>query len=697
MGLSTHSVGGGVKKHTDGVWRRQPGERLIALAGNPNVGKSTLFNALTGLRQHTGNWPGKTVGSAYGRCEHRQHSYIFADLPGTYSLLARSAEEAVTRDALLYGDADAVVVVCDALCLSRSIQLALQIREIHAHVIVCVNLLDEAARHGLHLDLPLLQRRLGVPVIGMSAGRGEGLDALFQALETPSHSARKALCCSCALEQALLPLSEHFETYRPPLPSRWLALRCLEGDPGMLQSFEKHLGLDVSELEQSPGWEKSRAKLRELTMDAQTLSDEIAAALHTTAEEICRDVLSSPTRRTHRRIERLLTHPLWAWPAMFLLLTLVLWLTVSAANVPSRLLSQALFFLGGKLEALLITLHLPTTLRSFLCDGIYKTLAWVVSVMLPPMAIFFPLFTLLEDLGFLPRVAFHLDAFFSRCGSCGKQALTMCMGLGCNAAGVVGCRIIDSPRERLIAMLTNSFVPCNGRFPTLLVLFSLLFAGRSSLLASLALAGLIVLGILLTLLSSRLLSHTVLKGLPSSFALELPPFRKPKLTEILLRSLLDRSLFVLRRAVSAAAPAGAVIWLLANIQLANGTLLSLLSAFLDPLGQCLGLDGAVMLAFLLGLPANEIVLPVLLMCYFSGNSLMDYTGAEELGRILHAHGWTNVSYVCMLLFTLLHWPCATTLMTVKSESGRWSCLFLAALLPTVFGLLLCLLVKGLFG
>ena len=671
----------------------------VALAGNPNVGKSTVFNSLTGLNQHTGNWPGKTVSLAQGTYTHHGFEYRLVDLPGTYSLLAHSAEEEVARDFLCLSHPDAVVVVCDAGCLERNLNLVLQTAEITSRIVICVNLMDEARKKGVVPDLALLSSRLGLPVIATSARSGEGLSELLDAVERVCRDEPPRIRCipyPDALEHAISQLALPSDALREQdISPRWAALRLLMGDSLLQEELERR-GLFGQELQHSLS--AQREGLFSQGFDEITLHDAVVQSVVAQAKSLCSGLLTysrGDPSAFDSKLDAILTSKLTGIPVMLGLLGFILWLTIWAANIPSSLLSTALSSLGESLNGLLLSAGTPEMLRSALMDGVYRVLSWVIAVMLPPMAIFFPLFTLLEDFGYLPRVAFNLDSCFKKSCACGKQALTMCMGFGCNAVGVTGCRIIDSPRERLVAILTNNFVPCNGRFPTLIAMISMFFVTggfAQSLRAAALLLGILVLGVALTLLCSRLLSKTLLKGVPSSFALELPPYRKPQVGRVLLRSLLDRTLFVLGRAAMVAAPAGLLLWILAHA--GDGTLLQSISSFLDPLGRFMGLDGVILLAFLLGFPANEIVLPIALMIYLGTGTLQDTGSLLELRGILAANGWTALTALCTMLFSLLHFPCSTTCLTIFKETRSWGWTALAALLPTLCGVLLCMAVAA---
>ena len=715
MGLTKSSVGIRAIDTGPAIQKLSPDDKVIALAGNPNVGKSTVFNALTGLNQHTGNWPGKTVTNAQGRCTAGGRSYVMVDIPGAYSLMAHSAEEEVARNFICFGEPDAVVVVCDATCLERNLNLVLQTLEISRRVVVCVNLMDEAERKGIKLDLELLSGRLGVPVVGTTARRKKSLRLLTDCLErvcsAPEPGEPFSVRYPDAIEDAvalLEPLVEEKSAGR--LNSRWLSLRLLDQDDSLIREINACLGEDFlrdEALQSALG--EAMALLRERGVEnTDQLKDMTVAALIHSAEAICCGAVTcerSQYAEADRRLDKLLTGRLTGYPVMLALLALIFWLTISGANYPSQLLADGLFRVQDRLTELFEYLNAPDWLHGVLVLGAYRVLAWVVSVMLPPMAVFFPLFTLLEDAGYLPRVAYNLDKPFKRCRACGKQALTMCMGFGCNAAGVVGCRIIDSPRERLLAILTNNFVPCNGRFPTLIALLTMFFVGTaggglSPVLSALLLTAAIVLGVGITFAVTKLLSETLLRGVPSSFTLELPPYRKPQIGKVLVRSVFDRTLFVLGRAAAVAAPAGLVIWLMANITAGGVSILAHCAAFLDPFARLMGLDGVILLAFILGFPANEIVIPIIIMAYTAQGSILELDSLAQMKDLFVQNGWTWVTAVSVMLFSLNHWPCSTTLLTIKKETGSLKWTALAAAIPTGVGVALCILfnaVAGLFA
>lgn len=657
----------------------------IALAGNPNTGKSTLFNALTGLKQHTGNWSGKTVGRAEGRFLLGEKEAVLVDLPGIYSLFSAGAEEACARDFLAFGDADAVAVVVDASALERHLPLALQVMELMPRCVLCLNLADEAEKKGIVIDHKKLSDLTGVPVVKTAARTGRGLSDLTAALEkvmkqepsvrhTPFHK---------ALPEDFTGLLTEGEKLLPESKNRPLLLDFLWQDEDVLSDGELRQWSNRCKAYFAGEEETLAVYRKERSLCFQKRAETLTAA-------VCKK--NEAKADTTVRMDGLFLRKRTGVPLMLLLLALVFWITAVGANVPSQWLMSAFTKLGTACRSVLVSS--PAWLESLLMDGVFLTVSWVVSVMLPPMAIFFPMFTLLEDCGLLPRIAFQLDGLFRRAGAHGKQALTLCMGFGCNAAGVTACRIIDSPRERLIAILTNNFVPCNGRFPTILLLIAVFLSVGKPWMSGFALFLVIGLSVGMTLLVSFFLSRTVLKGMPSAFVLELPPFRRPQIGQVLVRSLLDRTIFVLGRAITAAAPAGAVIWLLQRIPVGDGTLLTQIAMFLEPLGGFMGLSGPILLAFLLGLPANEIVLPILLMFYSQSGMLVE--GGSQTGAMLMANGWTWTTAVCAILFSLNHFPCATTLLTIRKETGSRKWTAISFLLPTVIGICMCAAVHGFF-
>lgn len=701
MSMNTMDAGFVIKKEGDS-------DQVIALAGNPNVGKSTIFNHLTGLNQHTGNWPGKTVTNAQGNYTFEGINYILVDIPGTYSLMAHSIEEEVARDFICFGNPDTVIVVCDATCLERNFNLVLQTIEITPNVIVCVNLMDQAMEKQILIDFGRLKSELGVPVIGISAARGDGLDRLMKAVaghvQRIEEKERRFTKYTSPIEEAISILEPIIaEKLGRKEGARWISLKLLEGDKPLLSTLQGYLGSSVTD---DPtvlsALKRARAHLYDYDISHDQLQDTIVSCIVKQAEDICSRCVQFEKpdyNATDRKIDKILTSKLTGIPLMLALLAVIFWLTITGSNYPSKLLSIGLFWIQDRLMDFANYAGAPQWFSGALIFGVYRVVAWVIAVMLPPMAIFFPLFTSMEDLGYLPRVAFNLDNQFKKCRACGKQALTMCMGFGCNAVGVVGCRIIDSPRERLLAIITNNFVPCNGRFPTLIAIITMFFItdvvnAWQGAASAVLLTAVIVIGVLMTFLVSRILSGTILKGIPSSFTLELPPYRKPQIIKIIVRSIFDRTLFVLGRAISVAAPAGLIIWLTANIMIGDMSLLAHCSGFLDPFARLIGLDGVILMAFILGFPANEIVIPIIIMAYLSTDSILELDSLIQLKELLVSNGWTWLTALCTMLFSLMHWPCSTTCLTIKKETQSLKWTVIAFAVPTVTGTVVCFLVAS---
>ena len=683
----------------------------IVLAGNPNVGKSTVFNELTGMHQHTGNWPGKTVSNASGMFSYHNNEYKIYDLPGTYSLISHSKEEDIAREFICFGDCDATVVVCDATCLERNLNLVLQILEMTSNVLVCINLIDEAEKKGIVVDIEKLKRQLGIPVVKICARDKVGFDQLLEKLELLVKKVNKTL--QSEVEYPVF-IEDAIEKIQPIIQnkiendkfSRWISLRILEEDTEIISLINEYLDYDIKKdkiLQKQI--EDARKTLLNISFNSGETKEIIVASLIEKADRIAKECVKytkEDYQKRDRKIDRILTSKKTGIPLMILLLLVVFWITISGANYPSEWLYSFFTWIEGHLVGVFNYFKAPNWLTDSLVFGVYRILSWVVSVMLPPMAIFFPMFTILEYFGYLPRIAFNLDKIFKKCKACGKQALTMCMGFGCNAVGVTGTRIIDSPRERLIAVLTNCFVPCNGRFPTIISIITMFFIGFKTNLfysfsSALLLTLTISLGIGMTFLVSKILSSTILKGVPSQFTLELPPYRKPKIGKVIIRSIFDRTLFVLGRAVVVAAPAGLLIWIMANVNVSGLSLLGHCANALDPFAKLLGLDGIILMAFILGFPANEIVIPIMMMGYLMTGTITDFSNLSVLKELLIQNGWTILTAINFILLSLFHFPCSTTCLTIKKETGSIKWTLISFFLPTLIGVLLCMFSTFIFS
>ena len=644
----------------------------IALIGNPNVGKSTLFNELTGLHQHTGNWTGKTVDTMVGYKKYKNNIFEIYDLPGTYSLIPHSEEERVTSDFILSKNYDVALVVCDPMCLERNLNLVLQTLEVTNKVVVCINLLDEAKKNKITIDFKSLSKDLDINVVGISAREKEGINELLESLVNIKESNFKIEYDS-KIEDSINIINKYTS-------SKFESIKTI------IENNSKNLIFEIDQIN------------KYLFENNINFNDEINCTISMKTRELSDKVISKEYKKKRFNLDKILTNKITGIPIMIIMLMIIFWISIVGANYPSNLLFDLFNNIGEYIKDFCVNVNVPKFIYLPLLDGIYKVLTWVVSVMLPPMAIFFPLFTLLEDFGILPRIAFNLDGYFEKNNMCGKQALTMCMGIGCNAVGVTGARIIDSKKDRLLAIITNSFIPCNGRFPTLIAIFTIFFSITNNSIINttinvILLTSVILFSIFITFIASKLLTKTFIKGKDSFFILELPPYRKPKIIKTLIRSLFDRTLKILIRAIIVAAPAGLIIWLLTNININDISILNYISNFLNPIGALLGLDGIILTGFLLGFPANEIVLPIILMGYMSSNVMLDVSNFGVIKTLFMNNGWNIITAICMIIFVILHFPCSTTLITIYKETKSIKYTILSFLLPLTIGILLCMIVN----
>lgn len=661
-------------------------KKTILLSGNPNVGKTSLFNLLTGLRGHTGNWSGKTVDVMQGTLK-KNKEYELVDLPGTYSLLHLSTEELIARDSILFEKYYKNVVVVDSSSLEKNLNLLLQIIEVNPNVILCLNLDDIARKEGVFVDAKRLSNLLGIEVIKCSVKEKTGIDELIKSFE--SEKVSHFNITYEILEEKIEELNKLIDLFNLPISSRFISLRLLEGDKSIISSIKKYYKVNILTKEVND-------ILRDIS--SNEVIDIISTKLNNVVNDITNEVVIKRKNNKDKTLlfDKKITSKKYGMLFSILFLTMIFYITITLANYPSEFLSDCF----NKLEDFLLNFCINNNVSHYIYEplilGVYKTLTWVVSVMLPPMAIFFSLFALAEECGLLPRIAFNFDKIFKKCCCSGKQALTMCMGFGCNACAVVGSRIIDSPRDKLVAIITNNFVPCNGRFPFLIAIITMFFViGSNNFIAALILTGLILISIIVSLIISKILSCTILKGIPSHFTLELPKYKKPKILSSVYRSLVDKTIFVLLRAIKVAAPAGIIIWLMANVNINSISLLTYISDFLDPFASLMGLDGIILLAFILALPANEILFPIIIMSYLMKNSMLEMQDLNSLKALLIDNGWTIMTALSVCLFSLMHFPCATTLLTIKKEVGtKW--MVYSFIIPTLTGISILIVLNTIY-
>ncbi|WP_250278524.1 ferrous iron transporter B [[Clostridium] colinum] len=613
------------------------------------------------------------------------------------------ADEEVARDFICFKDTYKIIIVCDATALERNLSLVLQTIEARKNVILCINLLDEAKKKHINIGIKKLSKILGIPVVGVSARKNQGIDELLEKIEETNNNDIYFVKYNEHIENIINILQESLNNINTKkLDKRFICLKLLENDEKLIKNISEYIGFNLLE---DKNILKSLNDCKEyVEKNNINITDSITKEIYNHCEKIIKQTVTFENKDYYKKninVDKYLTSKKIGIPVMLILLGLIFWITIVGANYPSSLLSNMFFSIEDNLKYALEYIHFPNFLVSMLIDGVYKVVTWVISVMLPPMAIFFPLFTILEDLGYLPRIAFNMDKLFKKCNTCGKQALTMCMGFGCNACAITGCRIIDSERERLIAIITNNFVPCNGRFPTLISIISMFFIGGvvgvyNSFLSVLFLILIILLGIAMTFLVSNILSKTILKGTSANFTLELPPYRKPQIFKTIIRSIFDRTLFVLGRAIIVAIPAGFIIWIMANVTILDKTLLVYITDFLNPFASLMGLDGVILIAFILGFPANEIVFPIIIMAYMGSNTLIEIDNIYKLKELLLLNGWSLNTAICTAVFCIFHWPCSTTCLTINKETKSIKWTVLSFIIPTIIGVVICMLITLIF-
>lgn len=665
-------------------------DKLILLSGNPNVGKTSIFRLLTGIHHQIKNLTGKSISAQMGRIKNNKE-YVIVDLPGIYSLLGSTDEEILVRDTILFDNTHKNIIVIDSCFLEKNLNLVFQILEMNKNVLLCLNFIDELNNKKIEINTEKLSELLDVPVIMCSAKNNIGINDLIKSFDIEKNSSY-FLNYGGKIESLLndfIPLIGLDAIY--DINKRFVALKLLEGDKSIVKSIYSRYGIDilskeVNEFLRNINFEEIRKEV------AIIINNECKTVASKTIKYLNQDI-----NENSKKIDKIITSKKWGIILSLLSFFLVFYLTIVLSNYPSRFLNIFFNFIENKLYDIFIYLKVTKYIYEPLIFGIFRIIGKIISTMLPPMAIFFTLFSLGEESGLLPRIVFNCDKIFKCCKSHGKQALTMCMGFCCNAYGVIGSKVIDSPRDKLVAILTNNFIPCSGRISLLISIISIFFIKETNnFYISLILVGFILFGIFISLFITKILATTVLKNINSHFTLELPPYRKPNIKSVIYRSFIDKTLFILIKAIKVSLPAGIIIWLFANININEISLLNHISHFLNPFAELLGLDGFILFAFILALPANEIVLVIILMGYLSSGIMITIpTNITELKEILVNNGWDTIKALNVCLFSIMNCPCLTTFLTIKKEVGvKWS--ILAFLISLITCTLILLLINQIF-
>lgn len=640
----------------------------ILLCGNPNVGKSSIFNILTQSNEHTGNWTGKTVECASKKIVGTNYTLI--DLPGIYSLSSLSEEEVVARDMLLFGDYKKIIYVIDGEMLERNLNLLFQILEINKNIIICINMIDELKKKNIEINTKRLSEIFGVKVISVSTFDKTGIDELINCLDSESYCTFNYYY-DYEVESKIREVSKVLPKY---YNNRYISLSVLLKDKSIINTIKDRYGINV---------ESKNLDNILMNTNSEKMYDSVASKINTLSNIVMREVYKNNNKKSISFFDKIFSNKIIAIMIMIMILFTIFFLTIVVSNYPSELLSTLFSNVESFLYKVAIHLNIPTIIYEPLLFGVYRVVTFIISVMFPPLVIFFILFTYAEEIGILPRIAFNFDKVCNISGCHGKQCLTMCTGFGCNACAVVGSRIIDSKRDRLIAILTNSFIPCNGRFPLLIAVISM-FLSNNKIITSIYLCIFIIIAIVVSFLSSFILSKTLLKGYPGFFVLELPSYKKVKLKSIFKKAIIYKSLSILKKAIIVSIPCGIVLYIMSHVMINGSSLFLILSNYLNSIAKIIGLDGVILLAFFLALPANEIVLPIIIMGYLGLSNVSLIGDYLSIKNILVSNGWTVSTAISVIIFSIMHFPCGTTLSTIKSEVGtKW--MIYSFIIPLIFG------------